>query len=84
MSQPYKQIRASYNDKTIRAYQAYSDAIAGPAIEAQKFVSPFKMSRMTWIKPSFLWMMYRAGYGHKDAGQKRSMGPRTRRSSHRP
>ena len=26
---------------------------------------------MTWIKPSFLWMMYRAGYGHKDDGQRR-------------
>lgn len=26
---------------------------------------------MTWIKPSFLWMMYRAGWGHKDEGQKR-------------
>lgn len=26
---------------------------------------------MTWIKPSFLWMMYRAGWGFKDAGQSR-------------
>ena len=26
---------------------------------------------MTWIKPSFLWMMYRAGWGEKDEGQKR-------------
>lgn len=26
---------------------------------------------MTWIKPSFLWMMYRAGWGYKDEGQKR-------------
>jgi hypothetical protein len=32
---------------------------------------PFKIERMTWIKPSFLWMMYRAGWGHKDEGQKR-------------
>lgn len=31
----------------------------------------FKMARMTWIKPSFLWMMYRAGWGFKDVGQKR-------------
>jgi predicted acyl esterase len=29
------------------------------------------MERMTWIKPSFLWMMYRAGWGLKDSGQKR-------------
>ncbi|QBG95216.1 DUF4291 family protein [Xanthomonas oryzae] len=26
---------------------------------------------MTWIKPSLLWMTYRAGWGYKDAGQKR-------------
>lgn len=29
------------------------------------------MNRMTWIKPSFLWMMYRAGWGRKDDGQRR-------------
>jgi len=69
---PQRQIRASYDAKTIRVYQAYSDAIADKALAAQTFVSPpFKMERMTWIKPSFLWMMYRAGYGHKDDGQKR-------------
>lgn len=69
---PTRQIRAVYDDKTIRVYQAYSDAIADSALEHQTFVAPpFKMERMTWIKPSFLWMMYRAGWGHKDEGQKR-------------
>lgn len=69
---PKRQIRAVYDDTTIRVYQAYSDAIADKALEDQTFMSPlFKMERMTWIKPSFLWMMYRAGWGHKDAGQKR-------------
>jgi hypothetical protein len=69
---PTRQIRAVYDDKTIRVYQAYSDVIADSAIEHQTFVSPpFKMERMTWIKPSFLWMMYRAGWGYKDEGQKR-------------
>lgn len=29
------------------------------------------MTRMTWIKPSFLWMMYRSGGAQKDPGQKR-------------
>lgn len=24
------------------------------------------MSRMTWIKPNFLWMMYRSGWGTKE------------------
>lgn len=65
-----KNIYAVYNDQTIRVYQAFNPAIAKAAVAAQSFVSPFKMSRMTWIKPSFLWMMYRAGYGYKDHGQK--------------
>ncbi|MCM1958690.1 DUF4291 domain-containing protein [Acinetobacter modestus] len=69
---PTQQIRAVYNEQTIRVYQAYSDAIANVALLNQTFVSPpFKMERMTWIKPSFLWMMYRAGWGFKDNGQNR-------------
>ena len=67
-----KEVRAVYDSFTIRVYQAYSDAIAESALAQGRFVSPpFKMGRMTWIKPSFLWMMYRAGWGFKDAGQKR-------------
>ena len=69
---PYQQIRAVYDATTIRVYQAYSDAIADTALANGRFISPpFKMARMTWIKPSFLWMMYRAGWGRKDAHQKR-------------
>ncbi|WP_417486544.1 DUF4291 domain-containing protein [Maricaulis sp.] len=69
---PEKQIRAVHDEQTIRVYQAYSDTIADAALAAGTFVSPpFKMDRMTWIKPSFLWMMYRAGWGFKDAGQNR-------------
>jgi hypothetical protein len=69
---PLRQIRAVYDDRTIRVYQAYSDAIADSALANGTFVSPpFKMERMTWIKPSFLWMMYRAGWGLKDESQKR-------------
>ena len=69
---PRRQIRAVYDATTIRVYQAYSDPIADSALAKGTFVSPpFKMERMTWIKPSFLWMMYRAGWGLKEAGQKR-------------
>lgn len=68
----YKEIRALYDNETIRVYQAYSHAIADAALAAGTFVEPpFKMARMTWIKPSFLWMMYRAGWGRKDEGQSR-------------
>ncbi|MGC4064105.1 MAG: DUF4291 domain-containing protein [Polyangiaceae bacterium] len=69
---PPHQIRAVHDEHTIRVYQAYGDRIADAALTAGTFVAPsFSMSRMTWIKPSFLWMMYRAGWGYKEAGQRR-------------
>lgn len=75
MDYPERCIRAAYDDNTIRVYQAYSNQIANSALRNGTFVCPpFKMTRMTWIKPSFFWMMYRAGWGEKDAGQKRILG----------
>lgn len=61
-----KQIRAVYTDETVRVYQAYKKSIADEAVEKGTFGSHFKMERMTWIKPSFLWMMYRCGWGKKE------------------
>ena len=58
-----RKIRALYDDETITVYQAFNDEIAEAAIAKQRFVKPFSMERMTWIKPSFLWMMERSGYG---------------------
>lgn len=60
-----RQVRASYTDETITVYQAYGAEIARPALAAGRFVAPFKRERMTWIKPSFLWMMYRCGWATK-------------------
>lgn len=73
-----RQIRADYDDQSIVVYQAYRPAIALPAVEAQRFVPPFKMERMTWIKPSFLWMMYRCGYARKE-GQEHVLAVRITR-----
>ena len=68
----YRQIRATYDDAIIRVYQAYSHTIADAALARGTFVSPpFKRDRMTWIKPSFRWMLYRCGWGAKDPGQAR-------------
>ncbi|MCR5103362.1 MAG: DUF4291 domain-containing protein, partial [Eubacterium sp.] len=61
-----REIRATYTDKTIRVYQAYNKHIAEEAISLGTFGSHFSMNRMTWIKPSFLWMMYRCGWGEKE------------------
>ena len=65
-----RQVRARHDDETLVVYQAYSPAIAEPAVAAGTFVAPFKRERMTWIKPSFNWMMYRCGWATKP-GQER-------------
>jgi Domain of unknown function (DUF4291) len=62
---PARQVRAVFDEHTIVVYQAYPPAIAEAALAAGRFVPPFKLDRMTWIKPSFLWMMYRCGWGTK-------------------
>lgn len=67
-----------YDEETITVYQAYPPAIADPAVRAGTFVPPFKRDRMTWIKPSFLWMMYRCGWATK-LGQERVLAIRITR-----
>lgn len=71
MSRTYE-IRAEYNRDSIVVYQAYSSAIADPALKTQRFVEPFSVGRMTWIKPSFLWLMHRSNWGGK-SGQERTL-----------
>lgn len=75
----HKEIRADFDRDTIVVYQAYSDAIAEGALRAGTFVSPFSRRRMTWIKPSFLWLMERSAWGTK-ANQSRILAVRIRRS----
>src|SRR5262249_38836363 len=36
-------------------------------LEAGRFAPPFSFHRMTWIKPSFLWLMHRSNWGRKSA-----------------
>jgi hypothetical protein len=73
MTAPLRQVRAVFDAQTVRVYQAYPPEIATSAVAAQAFKPPFKMGRMTWIKPSFMWMMYRSGWGRK-AGQEVVLG----------
>lgn len=79
MSELY-QIRADFDRTTIVVYQAYNDAIADAALTAQRFVPPFSMTRMTWLKPSFLWLMHRSHWGKK-SGQTRTLAIRLKRSA---
>lgn len=61
----YREIRADFDRNTIVVYQAYRPEIADAAITAGRFVSPFSCGRMTWIKPSYLWLMERSNWGRK-------------------
>jgi hypothetical protein len=70
MTVPNRQIRATWTTDTVTVYQAYRAEIADAALAAGRFVPPFTRERMTWIKPSFRWMMYRCGWGSKP-GQER-------------
>jgi hypothetical protein len=65
-----RKIFAQFNENTIRVYQAYNPTIADEALKLGHFGSYFKMDRMTWIKPSFLWMMYRSGWATKEGQEK--------------
>lgn len=62
---PLHQIRARFDDRCVVVYQAYGHAIADAAVAAQQLVPPFSYERMTWVKPSFLWMMERCGWATK-------------------
>ncbi|MEP0266393.1 DUF4291 domain-containing protein [Dokdonia sp.] len=59
-------IMAQYDDEKVIVYQSYRPAIGNFAFRNQFFGGPFKLTRMTWIKPNFLWMMYRNGWGKKE------------------
>lgn len=79
VTSPAREIRADFDRDTIVVYQAYAPRIAEPAVRAQRFVPPFSLGRMTWIKPSFLWLMHRSRWNAK-RGQERTLRVRIRRS----
>lgn len=54
-------------DDYMVVYQAYKKSIADFAVKNQMLGgSDFSYSRMSWIKPNFLWMMYRCGWAEKE------------------
>ncbi len=74
-----REIRADFDRETVVIYQAYGPAIAEAALKAGRFVPPFSFGRMTWIKPSFLWLMHRSNWGQK-GGQERTLAVRLTRA----
>jgi hypothetical protein len=75
-----RHILAQYDDETVLVYQAYRPNIARWAVEHQRLGGPeFSYRRMSWIKPNFLWMMFRSGWGTKE-NQEATLGLRIRRT----
>lgn len=66
MQEPRHRIRAVHSESTVTVYQAYRPEIGLPAAREGRFPAAWKRDRMTWVKPSFLWMMYRCGWGTKE------------------
>lgn len=73
-------ILAHHDETSVIVYQAYRPSIGRYAIEHGRFGGPdYSFARMSWIKPNFLWMMYRCGWGLKE-GQEIILGLRIRRT----
>jgi len=61
-------------------YQAYKPEIANFAVRNGFFGgAKFSFERMSWIKPNFLWMMYRSGWATKE-GQENILAVKLKRS----
>jgi hypothetical protein len=71
-------ILAQFDDETIIVYQAYRLSIGRFALEHGCFGGDFRYSRMSWIKPNFLWMMCRSQWAQAE-GQEVVLAIRLRR-----
>ncbi len=61
-----RHILAQYDAKKVVVYQAFRPKIAEYAARnGRRFGDNFSLSRMSWIKPNFLWMMFRSGWATK-------------------
>jgi Domain of unknown function (DUF4291) len=75
-----RHILAQYDAESIVVYQAYRPDIGRFAAEHGTFGGDFQLGRMSWIKPNFLWMMFRCGWGTKE-NQEVTLAVRIRRSA---
>jgi Domain of unknown function (DUF4291) len=57
---------AQFDEEGVIVYQAYRPSIGNFAATHGYFGGDFSLTRMSWIKPNFLWMMYRSGWGQKE------------------
>src|SRR4028118_1985145 len=74
-----RHILAHYDETSIIVYQVFRPSIGLFAARHGYFGGEFSLSRMSWFKPNFLWMMYRSGWGTK-AGQEVTLADRIKQS----
>ena len=58
-------VLAAYDEKGVFVYQAFHTETVAVAAAKGTFGKGFSLDRMTWIKPSFGWMLHRSGYAGK-------------------
>src|SRR5436309_5151958 len=75
-----RHILAQFDDESVVVYQGYRPDIGRFAAEHGYFGGGFSLDRMSWIKPNFLWMMFRSGWGTKE-GQEVTLAVWIRRSA---
>ena len=62
-----RHILAQFDETSVVVYQAYRLSIGSFAAANGHFRGGgFSLQRMSWIKPNFLWMMYRCGWAQKE------------------
>ncbi len=62
-----RHILAQFDAEKVVVYQAFRPKIGQYAAHhGCCFGDNFSLSRMSWIKPNFLWMMYRSGWATKE------------------
>src|SRR3954454_210691 len=74
-----RHVLAQFDAESVAVYQAYSPTIGQFAARHGYFGGGFSLGRMSWIKPNFLWMMYRSGWGTKE-NQEMTLALRLRRT----
>src|SRR5215813_11712221 len=75
-----RHILAQFDENSVVVYQAYRPSIGYFAAHNGYFGGEFSLGRMSWIKPNFLWMMFRSGWGTKP-GQEVTLAVRLKRSA---
>jgi len=73
-----RHILAQFDDESVIVYQAYRPTIGHFAARNGYFGDGFSLNRMSWIKPNFLWIMYRSAWASKE-GQEVVLAVRLKR-----